>query len=475
MAEDAVYRPLIDDVVRDVKTPLIVLLCAVGCMLLIACLNVSNLLVARGASRRKEVAVRGALGGSRMTLIREQMTESLLICVAGGSLGLLLSLLSTRWLASHWRDLPRADAIHVDGAVLAFSIALAVFAAMLAGLIPAISSTGKGVFAALQESSRSIGGSASRSTLRKMMLTAEISLTVILLVSAGLLFKSFLHLRTVDLGCVTDNVLTIKYGLPEKQYDTREKVIGFHESLLERVRRLPGVRAVALVSTPPGGGYEGDNVFTIPGRPSAHFNLQYDAIYRTIDPQYFSVMQIPLISGRFFTDHERLTNDHFVIISNKFATQFFPSENPIGKRINVGWYGKLEDFEILGVVADTVFDVTEPVKAMMYFPILSGVPAQTSASTIVVRTEGNPLAALRSRPAAGGLARSGAARLRHIHHGSDGWGEHCQSGFQCHTDPRLRSVVAAAGRCWPLWSPLLSRNPASGGDRNPHRAWRAKI
>jgi predicted permease len=224
------------------------------------------------------------------------------------------------------------------------------------------------------------------------MLTAEISLTVILLVSAGLLFKSFLHLRTVDLGCVTENVLTIKYGLPEKQYDTREKVIGFHESLLERVRRLPGVRAAALVSTPPGGGYEGDNVFTIPGRPSTRFNLEYDAIYRTIDPQYFSVMQIPLISGRFFTDHERLTNDHFVIISKKFATQFFPSESPIGKRINVAWYGKPEDFEILGVVADTVFDVTEPVKATMYFPILSGVPAQTSASTIVVRTESNPLA-----------------------------------------------------------------------------------
>ena len=392
VAEDAVYRPLIDDVVLDVKTPLIVLLCAVGCMLLIACLNVSNLLVARGASRRKEVAVRGALGGSRITLIREQMTESLLICVAGGSLGLLLSLLSTRWLASHWRELPRADSIHVDGAVLAFSIALAVFAAMIAGLIPAISSTGKGVFAALQESSRSIGGSASRSTLRKIMLTAEISLTVILLVAAGLLFKSFLHLRTVDLGCVTENVLTIKYGLPEKQYDTRERVIGFHESLLERVRRLPGVRAAALVSTPPGGGYEGDNVFTIPGRPSTRFNLEYDAIYRTIDPQYFSVMQIPLISGRFFTDHERLTNDHFVIISKKFATQFFPSESPIGKRINVAWYGKPEDFEILGVVADTVFDVTEPVKATMYFPILSGVPAQTSASTIVVRTESNPLA-----------------------------------------------------------------------------------
>jgi predicted permease len=392
VAEDAVSRPLIDDVVLDFKTPLIVLLCAVGCMLLIACLNVSNLLVARGASRRKEVAVRGALGGSRLTLIREQMAESLLICIAGGSLGLALSLLSTQWLASHWRDLPRAETIHVDATVLAFSIALAVFAALLSGLLPAISSTGKGVFAVLQESARSIGGSASRSTLRKIMLTAEISLTVILLVSAGLLFKSFLHLRTADLGCVTDNVLTIKYGLPEKQYNTREKVIAFHESLLERVRRLPGVHAAALVSTPPGGGYESDQVFTIPGRPSTRFNLEYDAIYRTIDPQYFSVMQIPLISGRFFTDHERLTNDHYIVVSKKFANQFFPGDSAIGRRINVAWHSKPEDFEIIGVVGDTLYDVTEPLKATMYFPILSGVPAQTSGSTIVVRAAGDPLA-----------------------------------------------------------------------------------
>jgi predicted permease len=392
VAEDAVSRPLIDDVVLDVKTPLIVLLCAVGCMLLIACLNVSNLLVARGASRRRAVAVRGALGGTRLTLICEQMTESLLICVAGGTFGLLLSLLSTHWLASHWRDLPRAESIHVDGTVFAFSIFLAVFAAMLAGLLPAVSSTGKGVFAALQESSRSIGGSASHSALRKAMLTAEISLTVILLVSAGLLFKSFLHLRTADLGCVTDRVLTIKYGLPEKQYDTREKVIAFHESLIERVRHLPAVSAAALVSTPPGGGYEGDDVFTIPGRPSTHFNLQYDAIYRTIDPEYFSVMQIPLISGRFFTGQERLTNDHYIIVSKKFASQFFPGDNPIGRRINVAWNRKPEDFEILGVVGDTLYDVTEPVKATMYFPILSGIPEQTSGSTIVARAAGDPLA-----------------------------------------------------------------------------------
>jgi predicted permease len=393
VAEEAVYRPMIDDVVRDVRTPLIVLLCAVGCMLLIACLNVSNLLVARSAMRRKEVAVRGALGGSRLSLIREQMTESLLICVAGGLLGLAISVLATRWLAGHWQALPRADAIQMDFGVMAFSVGLIFLTALLAGLLPAISSTGSGVLAALQESSRSIGGSASRATLRKVLLTAEIALTVILLVLAGLLFKSFLHLRTSNLGCVTDHVLTMKYGLPEKQYDTREKVTEFHEALLERVRHLPGVVAAGLVSTPPGGGWGGDRVFTIPERPTVAFNLQNDALNRVVDPGYFSALQIPLISGRFFTEQERLTRDSYIIVSKQFATQYFPGDNALGKHIKVLWGGKVGEYEIVGVVGDTLYDVTQqPTKATMYFPILSGIPDEAGSATIVVRTTGDPLA-----------------------------------------------------------------------------------
>jgi predicted permease len=392
VAEEVRYRPMLEDVVQDVKTPLIVLLCAVGCMLLIACLNVSNLLVARSAARRKEVAVRGALGGGRFTLICEQLTESLLLCFAGGAIGVFLSLLATRWLAGQWHDLPRAEAIHVDALVLAFAFALVLLTALLAGLIPAISSTGKGVCAALQESSRSVGGSTSRAILRKGLLTVEIALTVILLVSASLLFKSFLHLRTANLGCAMDHVLTMKYGLPEKQYDTREKVIAFHESVLERVRRLPGVQAAGLVSRPPGGGYEGDNVFTIPERPTTSFQLQYDALHRAVDPGYFTAMQIPLLRGRFFTDQERLARDHYVVISKKFADQFFAGDNPMGRHISVAWTGEIESYEIIGVVGDTLWSVTDPVKATMYFPILSGLPDQTSNATIVARTAGDPLA-----------------------------------------------------------------------------------
>jgi hypothetical protein len=195
VAEDAVMRPVIEDVVQDVKTPLLVLLAAVGCMLLIACLNVSNLLVARGAARRREVAIRGALGGGRLKLIREQITESFLVSIAGGLLGILLSFFATRWLATHWQDLPRAEAIQMDGTILIFSAVIVFFSAVAAGLVPAISSTGKNLLSALQESSRALGGGLSRASLRKTLLAAEVTLTVVLLISAGLLFKSFMHLR----------------------------------------------------------------------------------------------------------------------------------------------------------------------------------------------------------------------------------------------------------------------------------------
>jgi predicted permease len=392
VAEDVWSRPMIDGLVRNVRTQLLVLLCAVGCMLLIACLNLSNLLVARAASRRKEVAIRGSLGGGRLALIREQMTESLLICVAGGGLGLLLSLASTQWLAAHWRNLPRADSVHVDGWVLTFAAGLVLATGLMAGLVPAISSTGKDLLSGLRESSRSASGSASRARLRKTMLTVEIALTVMLLVSAGLLFKSFLHLRMADLGCRIDHVITMKFGLPEIQYDTRDKVMLFHQSLLERVRRLPGVRGAALVSAAPGSVPHGDRVFTILEKPAPSYTLQYDAMTLTADPQYFSVMQIPLLRGRVFTEHERLDNDHYIVVSKQFVDQFFSGDDPIGKHVRVDWADNGEIYEIIGEVGDTIHDVTKPVEATMYFPILSGIPDLTSEATIVAWTSIDPLA-----------------------------------------------------------------------------------
>ena len=391
VSEDAVMRPVIDAVVEDVKTPLLMLMAAVGCMLLIACLNVSNLLVARGASRRREVAIRGALGGSRLKLIREQMTESFLISIAGGALGILLSFSATQWLATHWQDLPRADAIQMDSTVLIFAIVVVFVSALVAGLVPAISSTGKQLLSALQESARSLGGGVSRATLRKSLLAAEVTLTVVLLISAGLLFKSFMHLRSSDLGCTTDRVLTMRYGLPDRDYNTPAKVAGFHDALMEKVRSLPGVVAAGLVSVAPGAGYNGDNIFTISEHPVPANVLDMDAITRTADPGYFNAAQIPVLQGRVFSPQDRLERSHFIIISKMFADRYFRNESPLGKHIRTLFNGKPETFEIIGVVGDTVWEVGQPIKPMMYFPILSGSPLEATVATIVVRTAQEPL------------------------------------------------------------------------------------
>jgi len=393
VAEDAVMRPVIEDVVRDVKTPLLILMASVGCMLLIACLNVSNLLVARGASRRREVAIRGALGGSRLKLIREQITESFLISIAGGLLGVLLSFFATRWLATHWQDLPRADAIQMDGTILVFSAVIVFLSALAAGLAPAVSSTGSNLLSALQESSRALGGGLSRASLRKTLLAAEVTLTVVLLISAGLLFKSFMHLRSSDLGCVTDHVLTMRYGLPDRDYDTPGKIVGFHEALLEKVRNLPGVVAAGLVSTAPGAGYESSRIFAIPEHPSNGELLNQDAMTRKADPGYFNAIQIPLLQGRVFTTQDRFDRSNYVVISKLLADQHFPGESPLGKHIKIEWDQKSESsMEIIGVVGDTIYEIGEPIKPMVYFPLLSGATTETTLVTVVVRTAQDPLA-----------------------------------------------------------------------------------
>jgi predicted permease len=389
VAEDAVARPLIEDVVSGVRTSLLVMLGAVACMLLIGCLNVSNLLVARGAARQKEVAIRGALGASRLALVREQMTESMLICLAGGALGVLLSVVGTRWLSTRWLNLPRTETVHVDGMVLLFACGLVVVTGLFAGLLPAVSATSRGVFAMLQDSSRGVRGSVSRAGLRRVLLTAEIALTVVLLVAAGLLLKSFVQLRTTNLGCATENVLTMSYSLPEKQYDTPEKNVAFHEALVERVRHLPGVSAAGLVSRPPGSGRGGDEVFTIPEHPAPKSSLDLDALTLMAGPDYFSTLQIPLMSGRLFNQNDRLDRARRIVISSRMAKQYFPGESPLGKHVHVDWNGSTDDYEIVGVVSDTLYKVGHPTKATMYFPMLSGMGG--SATSLVVRTLTDPL------------------------------------------------------------------------------------
>jgi predicted permease len=229
--------------------------------------------------------------------------------------------------------------------------------------------------------------------LRKTLLGAEVTLTVVLLISAGLLFKSFMNLRSSDLGCTTDRALTMHYGLPDRDYDTPAKVVAFHEALLEKVRNLPDVVAAGLVSTAPGDGYEGDSIFTIPEHPAPATALENDAMTRKADPGYFATLQIPLLAGREFMPQDRLDRSNVIIISKKFADHYFPNESPLGKHVKTLFNGRDDAREIIGVVGDTVVEVGQPIKPMMYFPLFSGAAMQTTVVTLVVRTTHDPLAA----------------------------------------------------------------------------------
>ncbi len=390
VAEDVAARTLNDDLARDVSKPLQLLMCAVACLLLIGCLNVANLLVARGAARQKEMAIRGALGAQRVTLIRAQLTECLLICLAGGVGGVLLSLAATNWLARAWKDLPSAEGIQVDGVVLGFACALVFVAALVAGLLPAISSTGKAVFAVLQSSSRTVGGNLSSTVLRKTLLTVEIAVTVILLIAAGLLLKTFVHLRATNLGCTTENVLTVGYSLPQQRYGSAAKVNAFNETLLQRVRALPGVRAAALGSTVPGTGPGGDDTFTILEHPPlAPGTAMPDAMTRWTDPQYFSALQESLLSGRFFTGDDRAGRPKTVIINRQLAEEYFPGENPLGRHLHLV-AEEFGDYQVVGVVADTLYKVGQPAKPTMYFSVLNG--GNYTELSLAVRTASDPLA-----------------------------------------------------------------------------------
>ena len=393
VAEDVVARSLNEDLAGDVKQPLILMLSAAGCMLLIGCLNVANLLVARGAARQKEVAIRSALGAQRATLIREQMAESVLISAAGGGGGILLSLAATEWLARAWRDLPTAQSIHMDGAVMAFACALTFAAALMAGLLPALSTTGKSMRKALEISVRTGSSSVARTALRRLLLTAEIAITVVLLVAAGLLLKSFMQLRAANVGCVVDNTLTLQYNLPGNKYDTPEKQNAFHEALLARVRAMPGVRGAALGTTVPGTGYWGTDEFTVKEHPPLRAGEHLpDALTRWADPGYFRALGIPLVSGRFFASDERVDRSYKVIVSRQLAQQYFAGENPIGKHLHFPARAhdgapNLLDWEIVGVVGDTLYQVGKEPKATAYFPILEG----QSNATLAVHTATDPL------------------------------------------------------------------------------------
>jgi putative ABC transport system permease protein len=377
-------RSMLDDVVANYKTPLYALLVATGCVLLIACMNVASLLVARTASRSRELAIRAALGGSRMRLLRERMVETLLLSAAGGALGLLFAWAALQWLMSARSTMNRIEAIHVDGVVTAFTVAIVALCALFSGLISAMGSGGHDILSALRESSRGHSAGTARARMRRTLLVFEVALTVILLVGAGLLLKSYQRLRSADLGVPEDNVLTLQISLPDARYKDRVQIVAFFEQLIARVRALPGVQSAGLVSKAPGEGWGGDDMMSVVEHPPLPRSQVPDMMIRGADPGYFSAIGIPLLRGRLFTADERLDRANVAVISKTAAHILFGDEDPIGRHLQS--QTRQGTWQIIGVVGDTRWTVSLPAAATMYWPIYGN---DYSVATIVVRAPHN--------------------------------------------------------------------------------------
>jgi predicted permease len=391
--DSANVRPLLDAETYQVKTILYALFAATGCLLLIACLNIANLLIARSASRRKESAIRTALGGSRVRLLRERVIESVLLCFAGTVLGLLLAQIALQWLIHQRTDLPRAESIHLDLIAVLFSIGLAALCGIAAGLAPALAEDEQQVMRTLQESSRSVSGSRGSVTLRRGLLSIEVALTVVLLVGAGLFLRSFQKLRAVDIGVPTTNVLHMSISLPDPAYKEGAKKIAFIEQLLDRVRALPGVRAAGLSTCLPGQGHCQDDAFTIPELPPLPKGQWQDASVRFVDPGFFKAIGIPLLRGRYFSPDERMTRRKYVIVSQSFVHQFLSSTDPIGKHVIDPNNGELDEkpipsHEIVGVVGDVREYPSREPRPTVYYPLYGGLRGDLE---LAVRTAGDPL------------------------------------------------------------------------------------
>jgi putative ABC transport system permease protein len=344
--------PYHNDLVYDYSEALWLILGAVGCVLLIACANVANLLLARATARYKEIAVRAALGASRRRVIRQLLTECLLLSLVGGLLGLLLAWWGTEALVKLIpEDMPRLAEINIDRWVFGFTLLISAVTGVVFGLAPALQASKIELTEAMKEGSRGAGGG--RGRLRSALVVAEIAIALVVLIGAGLLLQTFRRLQQVDLGFKAGNALTASVVLPLARYPKNEQITAFYQALLERVKALPGVEAVSAIAPLPLSGDMFRISFEVEGRnipkgelPSSHF--------RSISLDYFSVMKIPLLAGRAFTERDNAIAPGVVIVNEAFANRHFPNENPIGKHIKPGVSAEGEPVwrEIVGVVKD---------------------------------------------------------------------------------------------------------------------------
>jgi putative ABC transport system permease protein len=366
----ASVRPELETLVGESRTPLLILLGAVGLVLLIACANIANLLLARTANREQEMAVRAAMGASRGRVVRQLLTESLLLAILGGAAGTLLAEYALGVvLPLGGRSIPRLAQASVDSRVLGFSLLLAFLTSVLFGLAPALHASKVDFASSLKEGSR--GSTSKHDRIRGALVIAQVTLGLVLVTAAGLLMASFLRLERSDLGFRPDHLLTFWFNLPEPQYNAAQEV-AFYDQLLERMRALPGVESAAGVWPLPLGGDNLTVSFNIEERPAAQPDWPSARIAVTT-PGYFSTAGIPLLKGRFFNDHDDAKAPRVLIVNKAFADKFFPREDVIGKRITSGASAPGERNgiirEIVGVVGSAkLFAMDAEPEPIYYFP-----------------------------------------------------------------------------------------------------------
>ena len=383
----AVVIPLREDLVGDIRLALLVLFCAVGFVLLIACANVANLMLARGANRQKEIAVRIALGAGRARLIRQLLTESVLLAVTGGLLGLLLAVWGSKMLVQ-LGSLPNSGDISIDTWALGFTLLVSFTAGILIGIVPALQFTRSSISETLKQGSGRTGGSPIRQHTRKALVISEVALSLVLLIGAGLMIRSFWKLQNVDPGFDTSNALTMSLILNPIRYSEPHQQLAFIDRSIEQIRAVPGVVSVGATSTIPLAGRGSTQPFSIEGRPTAAISEQPMAQTRYISPDYFKATGIPLRQGRFFSDHDRDNSVQVVIISEAMARLFWPGENPIGRRLTPSFHPEQGAREIVGVVGDIkTSGLDVDASAMMYLPYKQ---LARPFISFVVRTASNP-------------------------------------------------------------------------------------
>ncbi len=381
--------PLQEEIVGKVKPILFVLLAAVGLVLLIACANVSSLLLTRSLSRKKEVAIRSALGASRWRVVRQLLTESIVLSFIGGAAGLAIAywvvpLIVKTLPPAQLMVMPFLESLHFDAKILAFSFGLSLLTGVIFGLVPAMQSSGSDLNEVLKEGGRkSQTGAGHR--VRSVMVVTEIALAVVLLVGAGLMVKSLLRLLNTNIGFNADNLLTMGIVLPPAKYTQPNPVINFNDQLQQRVKALPNVVNVGLVNILP---LNGGNTlrFNIDGDPVAAPGKENEATLRMVSDSYFQTLGVPLIAGRVFDQRDTIDKPGVVIIGKSIADRMFAGRDPVGKKLR---YPSIqgEPDTIIGVVGDLkISGLDEAVKPTLYFPMRQ---SPTLSASIVTRTTGD--------------------------------------------------------------------------------------